>query len=312
MNEDQAGPVADPMGELLSKLEAEDTEDDVVEDADEAGEPDDLDESDDADESDEAEEEGDDEEEEAPKGRYKVAVQDEQGKIVEQAVSFDELKAGYQRSKEVDTVRAQSHEQINRTTQEAQQYVARVQQDSQKQLGDLNALVMQALEVVSPEDLLSLSQSDPQAYMQAAARQNTLQGVLKRISAQQEQLSQHSVHADQQKKGQQLESSKRELAKLNITTDAVTKIYEKAGGAYGFSAQELAANLDHRLVLLLKDAAAYKAIQDKKPHVQNKVREAPKPPPAKLKSAQTQSQQLLTRLSKRGASRDDLQAFFNR
>lgn len=301
--EETNGPETDPMDALVSALDAQDETEDEVEESDEpvaeADEPDEP-ESDDSDEED------------APAGRYKVAIQDENGAIVEQAVTFDELKAGYQRAKDVEAVRAQTQAQVSKVHQEAIAYVSDVQRSSQKTLSELDTLVRQALEVVSPEDMLSLAQSDPGAYHQAMARQNVLQSVLGRIKSTQEQTARQASEAEQQKAYQRLESSRKELAKSGITTQQVTKIYESAGKVYGYSSQELAANLDHRLVLLLKDAAAYKTIQDKKPQVQNKVREVPKPPPARSKLAQSETQKLVKRLSTRGATRDDLAALLSR
>lgn len=316
MPEDQNAPAVDPFDALVGAIgespevdeqgdpvDAADEQHDAAEaEAEEGGEE--------ATEGAEAEEAGEEVAEEAPKGRYKVAVQDESGKIVEQAVSFDELKAGYQRGQEVAAIKTQSEQHVAQVRQEAVQYVTEVAQKSQKTLGELNALVLQALEVVSPEDMLSLAQRDPNAYQQAAARQTVLQRVQAQIAQQNEQLSKDAQQAEQQKLYTKLQTSKSELAKAGITTEAVAKIYESAGKAYGYEPAELAGNLDHRLVLLLKDAAAYRAIQAKKPEVQNKVREAPKMPTARPKNTQSRSQELVKRLGNRGASRDDLAAFF--
>lgn len=303
------GPEADPMDALVSALqedaqydepdEPEEQDDEPVAEAEESNEP-------------EAEEAEESDEEEKPAGRYKVTVQDENGALVEQAVSFDELKAGYQRAKDVEAVKAQTQAQVSKVHQEAIAYVTDVQRNSQKTLAELDTLVRQALEVVSPEDMLSLAQSDPSAYHQAMARQNVLQSVLGRIKTTQEQTAKQASEAEQQKAYQRLESSRKELAKAGITTAQVNKLYESAGKVYGYSPQELAANLDHRLVLLLKDAAAYKTLEAKKPQVQNKVREAPKPPPARSKLAQSETQKLVKRLSTRGATRDDLAALLSR
>jgi len=45
---------------------------------------------------------------------------------------------------------------------------------------------------------------------------------------------------------------------------------------YGFTAQEVTSALDHRILLMARDAIAYRKLQDKKPEVTQKVRTAPK------------------------------------
>lgn len=306
--EETTGQATDPMDALVSKLE-EGADDDDLDEAPEVDEPEAEGEEPDAEpEEDEPEEEG---EEEAPAGRYKVTVTDDSGEIVEKQVTFDELKAGYQRSRDVEVVRAQAHEQVQKTTTEAREYVAKVHQNTQAELQTLTTLVNQALGVFSPEDLLSLAHSDPSAYHQASAKQAVLKDIVSRIKAAQEQNGNQLSEAEQHRTVQRMDTSRRELAKAGITSAQVQKIYDSAGATYGFSPQELAANPDHRLVMLLKDAAEMKAIRDKKPQVQNKVREAPKPPPAR-KNAQIESQKLMGRLSKRGASMDDLAALLER
>lgn len=310
MDEDQAGPETDPMAALALKLDEQlgETQDEESDDPDAEGSADDgeADPGDGADGDDDPDAEGS--EDDAPTGRYKVTVPDESGQLVEQNVTFDELRAGYQRGREAEAARSAAQAEVSRTFEQANQFVAQVQQAGEAKLAQLSMLVMKALEVTSPEDLLSLAQSDPAAYHQAAARQGVLQSVQRQIAQAQEQLQAQTQQQEAQRNYQKREVALKALAKAGITTAQVDKIYESAGKAYGYSPQELAANLDHRLVLLLKDAADMKALRDKRPQIQNKVRTAPKAPPLR-KSAQLEAQKLVGRLSKPGGgSREDLAA----
>lgn len=55
---------------------------------------------------------------------------------------------------------------------------------------------------------------------------------------------------------------------------AATQIID-TGNKYGFSQEELAGVIDHRMLLVLRDAAAYRALQEGKPAVAKKVPAAP-------------------------------------
>jgi len=79
----------------------------------------------------------------------------------------------------------------------------------------------------------------------------------------------------------------------------------QAASQYGITRDELDANLDHRVFLALKDAAAYRALQAKKTTVEKKVAAAPpalKPGAKPSKpSVQVEAEKALARLRKTGS-----------
>jgi hypothetical protein len=272
---------------------------DEAEEADDAGEPDE--DADGEDEEAETEETG---------GRYKVAVKDDNGEIVEKQVTLDELKSGFARHADVEQARRTFETQSRTLQAEVTQHVQRVNQEKEQTLTQLNALVMQALNVTSPADMMGLAQSDPQEYARAMARQQVLQSIQAQIKNEHEQASLQRNHMTQQQLGQQMEASKSELARRGITTAKVQQTYEKAIKSYGFTPQELGQNADWRLVLVLRDAVAHKSLEAKRPEVTTKLREAPKIAPSRLQAPRRSDNRLNQRFATGKATVDDLASFF--
>lgn len=89
----------------------------------------------------------------------------------------------------------------------------------------------------------------------------------------------------------------------------------EAGAEYGFGADELAGIVDHRMLLVLRDAAAYRKIKADKPAVTKKVAKAPvamkpgaKPKKGDAKEAARQKQR--AKLKKSGSVDDAIQLLF--
>ena len=267
------------------------------------------------DETEESEsEEGDEKPEEEPKGRYKVLVRDDKGAIVEKAVSFDELKQGYQHGLDAVETRQRAEKIVTEAKEAATREVTQVREQSGKTLAELEALVSQALGIVTPDQLMSLATSNPDAYNEAFQRQQMLNMVRERLrqtreaegKAAQEQQNQQ-MHAEMMRRR---EASLEALSKAGITTAKVQKIYDEAGPMFGFAPQELAGNIDYRIVLLLKDAAEYRRLTAKKPDVANKLREAPRLQPSNTKPAPRVVSKSEQRLKNGGANLRDLTEFF--
>lgn len=303
MDEQDVSASADPVDDIARLIEEQDEQDDQDEPQAAADDPDEP-------EGDEPEEAGEEEPEERS-GRYRVAVKAEDGSIVEQQVTLDDLKAGYTRGQELAAARHQFESQIRSTQQEAAGHVQRVSQESTQKLSQLETLVSQALQVTTPAEMMSLAQSDPQEFAKAQFRMQTLQGVMQQIRAEQEQVALRQKHAQANQLQQTLDASRSELAKRGITTSQIQKIYEQTAKPYGFSPEELNGLVsDYRWVLVLKDAAEHRRLAEKKPHVAQKLREAPKLPPSKLQSARRSDVQREKRFASGRATLDDLAASF--
>ena len=283
-----------PMDDVASAF-LEDDDEVVAEDDDAAAEESDADD----------EPESEEEESDEPSGRYKVTVKDAQGNEVEQHISFDELRAGYLKGREVDSVRAEVDSKVFSARQEVFVEAQKSFQQLSQQLATHEAMVRQALDVVSTEQMTSLT-SDPAAYVSALERVRTLEKVQRGIQESQAQLTYQQQMAD----AEAIRAAEKELARNGVPAEGITKIYDSVAKAYGVKPQSLAALRDPALVLALKDALELKELKAKKPEVAKKLREAPKLPPSKLQSPRRVDSKREQRFKTRSATVDDLAAIF--
>lgn len=142
-----------------------------------------------------------------------------------------------------------------------------------------HAAVMQLAGLKSQEELSQLATTDPAAWAVEQQRINQVREVLTG-------LQQQMGHAQQQA---QAEAAHRQQEAFRKSWDALqakgfdrpklAKLYESVSQKYGFEMREFAGVYDPRLVMVMRDAAAYQALKDKKPEVQQKAQA--KLPPAK-------------------------------
>lgn len=89
--------------------------------------------------------------------------------------------------------------------------------------------------------------------------------------ASQEQAAQYAAQQQAQVLQGMYEKAWSELQKDGIDRPRLQNIYGAVGKHYGFSEQELGNVYDHRLVRMMKDAAAYRALQQQKGAVTQRV-----------------------------------------
>lgn len=163
----------------------------------------------------------------------------------------------------------------------------RKNQEMQAKAQQLDAAVMVAQKLLDGDlasiDWQGLQQNDPLAYDQKYREMDQRQRQINHLA---EQLGQER----QQREAQQLaafnaykaEQGKLLDSKLPEWADTATRnkdIAEMAtilNDAYGVSEKELRSEVDHRLILIARDAAKYQKLMKAKPEVLNKVRAAPK------------------------------------
>jgi hypothetical protein len=215
-------------------------------------------------ETDEGEPEADGEPEEEP-AKYTVKIDG-----VESEVTLDELVKGFQL--EADYRRktqslADEKREVAAERQRQQKITADLIQEHQKLLGN-----------DEPEpDWVKLSEEDPIGYVQKRAQWDAKQ-------ARKEQARRASEQLVNQ---QRMDIAKTEAAKLaeKVTewrdpeafNRDFTALTADAGSIYGFSPEEISNVLDHRVLLVLKDAAAFHKQKAAKAVVEKKVADAPKP-----------------------------------
>ena len=205
-----------------------------------------------------------DEAEEEP--RYRVKVNGE-----EIEVTLSELQAGYQKDADYRQKTAKLGEERKSLDARKAEIEAAQQQ--------LETLKLQALAAAGEEpepDWVKLAAEDPIGTFEAKAKWD----------ARQKQRAEAQQQLQQRYEAQRREIATREwealLSKVPewrdpVKADAASReLAAAASEHYGIPQQEFASNLDHRLLLMLKDAAAYRALQKAKPAVEKKIAAAPK------------------------------------
>ena len=232
----------------------------------------------------------------APERTLKVTVKGDDGTEQELEVEESELVKGYQRqadytrkTQELAQREHQAVEQLKSKYDEfANQYVQRAEAS--------RAAIVQLAGLRSEAEMAQLAQSDPAAWVAENQRQQSIYSVLnqldQQITAERQAIEQRQAQAQAQWKAQAFQQAWSELSKEGIDREKLAKVYGDVSKQYGFTPQELGNVMDHRLVKMMRDAAAYQELKSQKPVVQKKVSEAPKlpskanPTPQSRKNAQ--------------------------
>lgn len=250
--------------------------------------------------SEEQSEEDEEQEEEEQPQTFTVKVD---GKDV--SVTLDELQKGYSRTQDY-TRKTQQIAEVRKQV-EAETQAVRAEREQYAQL--LGALQTQ-LQASEPQvDLDRLYHEDPIEWVRQKEVMRERQEKLGAIQAEQYRLSQVSQYEQQRAMEAQLASQQEALlAAIPDWKDPKKAKAEKAlviesAKAAGFSDEDLKSVYDHRLVLLLRKAAMYDQMVNKrqgiKPVVNNGPRTA-KPGAAGRVSTTTESTRAKQRLAKTG------------
>ena len=184
----------------------------------------------------------------------------------------DDLKADYTRkTQSIAEMRRQAEETAKATQQQAELVAV-----SATKVVELREVLRQ-IEQIEAIDFNALADQDPQQAIR-------LQAAHTRLLAQKE-AKQREVFESQQQ-AQALTAQERQRALANAAeelkkalpdfTPQMAQAIRENTKAYGFTDAELENVTDHRLVLALRDAMAWRQLQAKKPEAMKKVAEAPK------------------------------------
>lgn len=237
--------------------------------------------------------------------KYKVKVD---GQEIE--VPLDELLKGY--SREADyTRKTQAVATERQKLEQERQGLGGEREQYKSLLGFYNQQITAALG--TPEDLDKLRTEDPAAYAVRSADRLNLQERLARIQGEQQRIAQEDAQKAFQQRQQTVMA---ELQKLHAAVPewkdpakfqaGMQPIYAYAA-TQGFDRADIDAITDHRILLALRNAAAYDALQRKAPEVQKKVEAVKvlKPSASTSRPAQaTQAQESAQRLQKTGRVED--------
>lgn len=274
-------PEADHAGELPNDDEPGDAPDnsDVDEnpdgdDADGSGpDSDDPDADPDADDPDAA-----DAAQKQPSQKFKVTVKGEDGADLETEVDEKELIAGYQRhadytrkTQELGSREREAHELVSRRLEEGRTHYM---QEAQK----AHAAIRMLAGLKTDAEMAQLAQTDQAAWVQERARAEAIKGVLSQIeqgmSHEQQQAHQQTLQAQQQ----EFHKAWGVLGQAGIDKPKLKGIFEGVAKNYGVEEARFANVTDPKVVLIMRDALAYRELQAKTAAVKKDVKNAPKLP----------------------------------
>lgn len=243
---------------------------------------------------DDADDEGEQDPNPATDRKFKVTVKGDDGEESTLEVGEKELIAGYQR--QADYTR-KTQELAQRETEAVEFLKGKHQEVVSHYLGQseyLRAAVFQMAGIRSDEDMAQLAQSDPQAWVAEQQRMQSVRSFLsqldQQIEGEKKRLAEEQETSRRQKAQQMFQRTWQELGKAKIDKPALGKIFGAVSKDYGFTPQELGNVYDHRIVLMMRDAAAYRALQSQKQTVQKKVEAAPRLPSKNAAVAQSRPQ----------------------
>jgi hypothetical protein len=117
----------------------------------------------------------------------------------------------------------------------------------------------------------------------------------------------------QQETSQQIEQVKQAawetLSKESITREGLAKVYQDSMQKYGVNQNTLSNLYDPGLVLMMRDALAFRDLKNKVPEVTKKAKNAPLPSATHTKPQSKVSQEVERRFKNRSAKLSDLAAY---
>lgn len=264
----------------------------------------------DDDSPDDADDESDEQPDPTSGRKFKVTVKGEDGADLETEVDEKELIAGYQRHADYSRKTAELARREEQATEIVRAKVTEAQTHYVQQAQMAQALVARLAGLRSPEEMLELSRQDPAAYVAEQARQQQVHSM---IAGLQNQWQQEQFRAQQDRQEALQQSFARcwgVLGQKGIDKPKLQHIFETVSKDYGISQDRFATLNDPAVVMVMKDAVAYRELQKKKSEVTQKAAAAPRlPQKSPVPRADTQDKKRVERLRSGRGSRDDLAAF---
>lgn len=304
------------LASFLSDTPLESEQEDDEENTDEStaeGDTDDED-TDGQEDSEEKSEDEDADETPAPERKLKVTVKGDDGTDQELEVDETELVKGYQR--QADYTR-KTQELTQREHQAAESLKSKYDEfanDYLQKAESSRAAIVQLAGLKSEDEMAQLAQLDPAGWVAENQRRQSIINVVsqldQQIAAERQSLTQRQQQQAEQWRQAAFQKSWAELSKDGIDRDKLAKVYGDVSKAYGITPQELSNVYDHRLVRMMRDAAAYRELQAQKPAVKQRVEAAPKLPNRQNPTPQDRkSQQIESRFKGGKAKLNDLAAY---
>lgn len=243
----------------------------------------------------------------APERKIKVAIKNDEGEEQELEVSEEELVKGYHRQQDYTKKTQALAERENQAVEflKAKHDEFRQQYLSQAELA--RAAVTSMAGIKTEAELAELANSDPAAWVAESQRQkeifNYLNHLDQQINGERQRASQEQTERQAQTLQEQYQKAWTVLSKEKIDKPALAKIYTDAKKVYGFTDEELGGVYDARLVMALRDAAAYQELKSKRAEVTKKAVDAPRVPNKQATTANERRQQKLNDRFKGGRAK---------
>lgn len=242
--------------------------------------------------------------------KFKVTVKGEDGADLETEVDEKELVAGYQRqadytrkTQELARREEQATEIVRAKVSEAQTHFVQRAQMAQ-------AVVARLAGLRTPEEMLELSRVDPAGYVAEQARQQQVHSVIAGLENQWQQEQFRLQQEQQQALQQSFARCWGVLGQKGIDKPKLQHIFETVAKDYGISQDRFAMLNDPAVVMVMRDAVAYRELQKKTTEVKKKAESAPRlPQKQSVPRNEPTEKRRVERLRSGRASRDDLAAF---
>lgn len=254
------------------------------------------------------------EEEPATERKLKVTIKTEDGSEVVEEVPESELVKGYQRQADYTRKTQALAEREHQAVQTLQAKHQEIQSQYLHQAEVTRAAVVQMAGIKTEQEMAYLAETDPAGWVMENQRQKQIEAYLGSLDSQiqaERQKAQAALEEQQaMAKKQAFENAWKNLAAAKIDQQALKGIFDSASKNYGFTAEELSNIYDHRAVLLMKDAAAYRELQSKKAEVTKKADAAPRLP-SKQNVANPKDKALEQKFKTGRAKLNDLAAYLS-
>lgn len=260
---------------------------------------------------DESEEDSDEDKPDPTSGRkFKVTVKGEDGADLEQEVDEKELVAGYQRQADYSRKTAELARREEQATEIVRAKVTEAQTHFVQRAQMAQAVVARLAGLRTPEEMLELSRVDPAGYVAEQARQQQVHSVIAGLENQWQQEQFRLQQEQQQALQQSFARCWGVLGQKGIDKPKLQHIFETVSKDYGISQDRFAMLNDPAVVMVMRDAVAYRELQKKTTEVKKKAESAPRlPQKQSVPRNEPTEKRRVERLRSGRGSRDDLAAF---
>ena len=244
--------------------------------------------------------------------KHKVTIKGDDGADETVEVTDSELIKGYMRQADYSRKQAAAGQ---RETEVAQRTLGALETQRSRHVDTLQAYarsIQQLAGLKTPQQMAQLAQTDPAAWVAEQQREQLINNELARVGTDIQAEKAEAARIAEVTQQAQFQKAWGVLGQQGIDKPKLRKIYDEAKTNYGFTDDQLARVSDPALVLMMKDATAYRALKAKTAEVTQKAKDAPRLPPPR--QPVPRNEQLAKRIDARfkggKAKLDDLAAYF--